>query len=467
MVLLLHGAPAAAGCPVALQSLALAGKGASGHSVMYLATAAVASPAQSSARVEIRTASGSETQTLAFEPGAAGAAKLWFSRADANAVSAKILSVESADGAVTKCTGAAVAIAPPGENAIVTVYDDAQPRSGLPDEAEFQHTRKLKGSDIRTKVQPEYPEHAQETNLVGAVDVEIVIDAAGKPAYAWVRDRETTNNTTEFDQPSLYAALHSTYVPTMQDGRPIVKAYLIEYTYMLDSDMTGSPPTPRPIDEHDLCPLVISNMRVENSDTRDAKAWYSFSLDAEDAKPTSAVIGIRDSKGAVTGLAWNNFHLGTVASDPKSWYTTGTFNWDGPPITSAWVDQVTMADGKTGTCQPVIAAPENLFEATSTPRVLAGDPLPLIPVQAMRPAAFSREVWPAYPAGADGQRAAGHVNVEVIVDQSGRVREAFVTKSSGVNQLDVAALDAAEASTYKAAPAGGVTLYGFTYRFVP
>src|SRR5579864_8046062 len=315
MVLLLHGAPAAAGCPVALQSLALAGKGASGHSVMYLATAAVASPAQSSARVEIRTASGSETQTLAFEPGAAGAAKLWFSRADANAVSAKILSVESADGAVTKCTGAAVAIAPPGENAIVTVYDDAQPRSGLPDEAEFQHTRKLKGSDIRTKVQPEYPEHAQETNLVGAVDVEIVIDAAGKPAYAWVRDRETTNNTTEFDQPSLYAALHSTYVPTMQDGRPIVKAYLIEYTYMLDSDMTGSPPTPRPIDEHDLCPLVISNMRVENSDTRDAKAWYSFSLDAEDAKPTSAVIGIRDSKGAVTGLAWNNFHLGTVASD--------------------------------------------------------------------------------------------------------------------------------------------------------
>jgi len=77
------------------------------------------------------------------------------------------------------------------------------------------------------------------------------------------------------------------------------------------------------------------------------------------------------------------------------------------------------------------------------------------------------EVLPAYPKGLDGARAAGHVTVDSIVDATGHVIDAFVTRSSALDYLDAAAMNAALASTYRPAASGAVRAYELTYRFVP
>ncbi|HYK53283.1 MAG TPA: TonB family protein, partial [Candidatus Eremiobacteraceae bacterium] len=118
-------------------------------------------------------------------------------------------------------------------------------------------------------------------------------------------------------------------------------------------------------------------------------------------------------------------------------------------------------------CNRNIDEPGRIASAIGSTRFISGKPLDILGLEPMERAQFTHEVVPAYPKGADGNRTAGHLTIDSIVDGSGRVIDAFVTSSSGIDYLDAAAMKAALASTYEPAPAGAVRAYQLTYRFVP
>jgi protein TonB len=149
------------------------------------------------------------------------------------------------------------------------------------------------------------------------------------------------------------------------------------------------------------------------------------------------------------------------------WYAAGSFNWKGPPITQAWIDQATMSDGTVIECQPVSNAPLNFADGEEFPRYVAGDPLPMLSMQEVRAAQFTHEVWPRYPSETGGVRRAGYAVVQTVVDDTGTVREAFVVQSSGFRSLDLTAVAAAASSTYRPPSSGAVALYEAVYQFVP
>ena len=99
--------------------------------------------------------------------------------------------------------------------------------------------------------------------------------------------------------------------------------------------------------------------------------------------------------------------------------------------------------------------------------MLTGKPLPLVAVQSVFEPLFGKRVWPDYPAAAKGKRAAGHVTVLCAVNDLGYPIDEFVTESSGENELDIAAIDAASASTFVPADKGSIKIYEVAYRFVP
>ncbi len=349
----------------------------------------------------------------------------------------------------------------------VTVYDDTRTHDSLAD-AGPAGLPVIHDSDFVQQAQPDYPEIAKDQDVVGDVEIEVEIGPQGGRARdAWVRwDLESGGGRVLADA-SLAAARASRFSVPMVGGQPTARRYLIIYTFRLD---VGQGITSIDVpDDFSICPLVVDELRVEPAAPPDPNAWYFLSTKANGDNIASAVLALQDTSGHVTGYPWKDPNL-TPADDEnkkKRWTASATFNWSGAPIQFGWVDTVMLSDGKTYSCLPIGEKWTAASDEPIRPRIIVGQPLPLIAMQSTRPASFVNEVWPDYPAGADGTRAAGRVAVETIVGDHGLVLDAFVTASSGRNELDLAAINAAQASTYAAAEPHGLRIYSTTYRFVP
>lgn len=473
----------AAPCPLTIQSLTLAGRGAGGKAVMYSISATIAGPTPTSAILLLHTRKGStsiawpnvtpesppphERSAIASPspmPTSSPEATMWFERKAEDTLDVTVLTAGgvACDSPTTPLTTSTTGFP------VVSVYDDANHHNSLPERSPLDHVAMITDAAFAKKEPLQYPEMAQDEDISGTVVVGVVIGTDGKASYAWVRARDVSPGGEKLlDGPAIWSALNSTYVPMRADGRPATSMYDIQYVYKLDSPGAGAS-KPDGIDLYNQCPVVLESLRVSVSDRSDHTQWYTFGVNTKGInRPVSVVIGVRDAQRKTTGFIWNPIPLQQDANYPIWWSAVGSFNWSGPPLTLAWVDQATMRNGTVVNCKPVSDAPFNLADGTEFPRYVAGDPLPLLSVQQVQPARFTREVWPEYPVGKNGARDGGFAVVQTVVDETGTIREAFLTQSSGVRSLDSAALYAATSSDYQSAVPGGVALYEAVYQFVP
>jgi TonB family protein len=478
-VLLARSLVQAAPCPLTIQSLSLAGRGVEGKAVMYSITADLSGPTPMSAIIQVQSKKGSSiidwpaiapppVAPSAGGPQATGSpapastsppqAKMWFERKTDDVVN---VSVASTGGVACESPTTAPSISTTSFP-VVTIYDDANHHVALPERSPLDHIPMIKDAMFTKKADLVYPQMAQDQGITGTVVVGVDIGGDGKALYAWIHSRAVSPiATTLLDAPAIWQALNSTYAPMVSDGRPKTSTYLIVYEFKLED-------FPDKGADVSQCPAVIESLLVSVSDRSDHTQWYTLSVSAKGtAPPKSIVIGVRDSQRKSTGMVWNPIPLQQNPKKPTEWHANGSFNWSGAPITLAWVDQATTSDGKTIDCEPVSDAPFNLADGTEFPRYVAGDPLPLLAMQQVQPALFTREVWPEYPLGKNGVYEAGFAVVQIVVDETGTIREAFLTQSSGVRSLDSAALYAATSSDYRPAASGGVALYEAVYQFVP
>jgi TonB family protein len=414
------------------------------------------------APVEIAPSAQSPKATGSPAPESPQEAKLWFERETDDVLGVRV----AAAGDISCSSPAMTPSSAKTYIPVVTVYDESTHHETLPEQSPLDHIPTVTDAMFVRKEPLQYPSTAQGLDVSGTVVVGVEIGSDGKAIYGWVRARdEGLKSQTILDNPALWSALKSTYVPQRVDGKPATSVYYINYEFVLDDPESRKPAD---IDYFKECPAILETFRVSVSDKSDQTQWYSLSMNANGSNlPTSVVLGLQDAQNKSTGMIWNAITYHEDPSAPAYYFAEGSFNSKGSPITLAWVDQATMNDGKVIDCEPVSDAPFNLADGTEFPRYVAGDALPLLSMQQVQPADFTREVWPEYPIGKNGMRDAGFVVVQTVVDETGTIRESFLTQSSGLRSLDSAALYAATSSDYQSAAPGGVALYEAVYQFVP
>lgn len=453
----------AATCPVTIQSAVLQAKGASGRALMYRVITDAA-PDVTSVELVINAKRGQSTVVIAdvdrTDKTDPLKAVLWFERPSNDAVTAVSSGSVVADGDTVPCADPSIALT--DFDGPTTIYDDSTHDADL-DEARGNGVVQVTDSDFVSKVQPDYPDIAKEQDVTGDVTVEITVGPkGGHPLDAWVNWNFTSNGSDILVRAALNAARAATFSPPLVDGRPTTRNYLIEYTFEL-----GPPFQQDKATALDMCPLVVTDVHVTARSGSDPNAWYFLSASGKKENVASAVVGVEDRDGTRTGYLWSGPIYSAEPTDPPQWTADATFNLPSQDIKSMWIDHVTLIDGKQVPCIPVVARPTPTAGLATPPRVMSGKPLPLIAVESVLKPIFTKQIWPEYPADAGGKREAGHVTVLCIVGDTGYPIDAFVTESSSVNGLDVAALDAAAASTFAPAGTGGIKIYEVTYRFAP
>lgn len=342
-----------------------------------------------------------------------------------------------------------------------TVYDDSHLHDNLDDDSSGHAL--AADANFKGKVPPDYPYEAKMENVMGAVAVEVEVGPqGGAPLRAWVRWAEVSGDSALLIAPSLTAANRSTFTAPMLDGRTQSRNYSVIYTFWLDEGTPMSFPT----DDFDGCPLELEDSRVAPPVGVDPNAWYFVDAKATSGDISSATIAIRDNAGRIARYPWPISLRGPTSDDRHS-TASATFNWSEQNVNGMWVDQVTTSSGSTFRCNPNIDEPKAIPSAVGSSRFLSGKPLDILGLEPTLRAQFTHEVLPVYPKAADGTREAGHVTIDSIVDATGHVVDAFVTRSSGLDSLDASAMSAALASAYVPAAAGAVRAYELTYRFVP
>lgn len=467
LVFISTGRVLAQGCPTTPTSVQFVAKGATGRAVMYRALLSLASPAPSTVRFDMNEGrSSSEVGPLAIvrDPSpSVSTGSAWIERPKADLTAITLTAVDG-----VPCESNPVTVTnPSASTAVVTVYDDAKPRASLPPDisnlSSLWSDRDIVDQGFIKKLQPSYPERALLDGAQGSVSITIDVGSDGKPIDGWVRSMWINTALSELERAAMDAALGSRFVPPQQDGRSTTARYSIVYSFEEDP---GGFVAPDGYD-HQLCPIDLDDVTLESSSGGGQPSWYSYRVSARTTEFTSAVIDVVDASDVASHLNWSDVQLAEDPIRSKAWNGAAAFDWSGPPIAGAWISSVTSANGKRIPCQPVVVQTGARLHASPYTRVATGDPLPLLDPQPVVPAAFSDEIWPVYPTQTDGNRQAGHVDVEAAVDARGIARDAFVTKSSGVNALDVAAVGAAATSTYQPAPPHQVIIYDMTYRFVP
>ena len=107
---------------------------------------------------------------------------------------------------------------------------------------------------------------------------------------------------------------------------------------------------------------------------------------------------------------------------------------------------------------PVVMAASS---TSSTPVIASAAPAdarrsPESPPPTLSEIAYLREPAPHYPAGSRHAREEGLVVLQVTIDESGRVKDIAVYRSSGHRRLDEAARDAVASALFKPYVAGGI-----------
>lgn len=496
----LSASPATAACPTSISTPMIIARGATTAAVIYRIDATFASPLPSTATVIITTRSGAVTMTWKPDTGDSGEATFFFSRPSSDVENASITSVGDAKYRSIDCGGLTPITSPFADDAGVSVFDDTTQSAQF---AGPWTTGAVFGSDASFAkiVYPAYPEMMREEGIEGAIEAMVAIGSDGKPTNSWVLARNTTSWTDGFDSAALAAIARSTFHPRTEYGRPVAGKYIVDYTFVLDSgggslgldfnsfshynEGTGSfyshylsanPFPSRPAGNYahsnitagtSGCGLDIEDMDVEPAGPGDALAWYLLSFASNAADNAAASIGILTSDGHTSYIDWPNIHLTPIPFEDDAWRADATFPSFGPPILAAWVAKVTSSDGTSTKCTPYISEPLYPLTAPANPRVVTGVPASTTAIADATHPPFVDEVSPDYSPDLRAKKIGGEVEVEFIVDGSGKPVEVFVVRTSGDADLDQAAVEAAAKSTFVPTGSTSDSYYYTFYRFVP
>ena len=84
--------------------------------------------------------------------------------------------------------------------------------------------------EVVVAAQPDYPEIAKRAGITGKVFVKILIDKTGKPQKAVV----IKSDSELFNEPSINAAMKTTFTPALQQNHPIMVWIVMPYRFILD-----------------------------------------------------------------------------------------------------------------------------------------------------------------------------------------------------------------------------------------
>ena len=223
------------------------------------------------------------------------------------------------------------------------------------------------------------------------------------------------------------------------------------------------------------CPVSITEFYFTSVGATKGLSLYQVGLLSESKGPVSVRFDIDD--GGVTSsrtvyrtnVDFEPFPIASLApqsSVPPS--AKLVFAWPSKDVSAIAIHEVALGD-------------KSVFECSSgwTPLTRAGllqtawkfDDHAVIlgsqvPASLVSDAKFTHRVHPNYPEKAKENGIQGQVTIEILLDQTGRLVDSWVVRSSG-DSLDQASLTAAKASTYGAPTADGQPIVAtFTIYYV-
>lgn len=459
----------AADCSASISAFSIAGRGVSGRESIYR-VALQADPSVTGAEFAVHPLSAADLKadvavTHAKSTPSTGYAWLTFP-ASVNPATISMTSITKlgSSGPCTPQAAPPVAVSP--FVGPTTVYDDSHPHADLSDATIAHETVEL-DADFKDRAYPDYPMMAREEEITGNVVVEIEVGpTGGSPLRQWVRWADPAGDPQGLlAQASLDAAKSSTFSPPVADGRPQSQDYLIVYTFSLGNGGGWRQPDSS-IYNFDGCPLELTNSLEIAPSTADPSAHYIMHFTARSPANASVVLAIENDAGRVALYPWSGLTFMPPTGESKLLTATATLSWLDPHVKAMWVEQVSTSGGTTTSCGPNIDEPELVAESPSL-RFERGQTAASVGIEPAPPPQYTQEVWPKYPIEPDGKRAAGHVTIDGLNDATGLVVDAWITRSSGLDDLDNAAMDAAIASKYQPPAKGALAAFETTYRFVP
>ncbi|HET9343907.1 MAG TPA: energy transducer TonB [Candidatus Eremiobacteraceae bacterium] len=302
-----------------------------------------------------------------------------------------------------------------------------------------------------------YPRQEMLKGIQGVVNIEIFFNASGLPNDFRILDSSQDDG---LDTYALAEARRIRYAPPLKDGKPDPDgAELVVYAF-------PKWPAPAPEAPRDSCPAQISFGWLSNAGQSGETDWYTVVATTSAANITSLEVAAEDASGTRYSIPWNQVAFanppGASGNDLDA---RGAFAWSAAALTKVWVDKITYADGHQTTCDKFYAVVDQSAAAKHAYRVWAGAP-EQASVFNVKPAIFGQQIaQPVFPPAALSAHSTGRVFVDTIIDPKGKPVASLVVGSSGYDDLDRAAVEAAMKSRYEASPGTGLrvvlTSYGF------
>ena len=432
-------------CPIAISAFTLDGRSAtavayrlhlSPHDPSAAFTFSVSSPMGKTADLVL--AAGQDAVEAVFS----------WPRGDLNSV--RVKGYEPAGGGFISCVGLTTNIADVNRDPSTVVFAPGTlpvSHSLLPVEATepsapvFVH-----------QVTAQYPKDATRAGASGRVDVLVDVNTEGKPANAVVA---SSSQFAPLDEAAVTATLASTYKAPELNGRPAQRRYLVPYLFPL-------PGTSAAGDADTKCHVRISYGWLIGLDRTTGENLYEIGLNADRRDVNSVDISLE--KGDISPPV--SFSRLDWQRQANGRYTTRVFALSAGQLAGSLRLESADISGQTLTCAPFTIVTWDHSAGTlsrGTPPTIPPVGVQVQPNVQVFAGSFTHKTWPAYPRDASGERDGGVTIVAVGVDAAGRPKSTEVFRSSGVESLDAAAIDAVMRCAFRppGAPATYVTWYVF------
>jgi len=297
-----------------------------------------------------------------------------------------------------------------------------------------------------------YPREEMLKGIQGVVYIEVRFDAAGLPSFSILDSSQDDG----LDSYALEEARSLRYAPPLKDGKPDPDgAEEVVYSF----------PRGSAVEPHDSCPAQVSFGWLSNAGRSGEKDWYTVLATTSFANITNLTLAAEDAAGARYSIPWNQVAFANPpGSSGPELNARGGFAWSSAALTKVWVDKITYADGHQTTCDKFYAVVDQTATAKHAYRVWSGAP-EQGRVFNVRPAVFTKLARPVFPAAPLTTHSTRRVFVDTIIDPKGKPVASLVVGSSGNDDLDQAAVEAAMKCVYEASPDTDLrvvlTSYGF------
>jgi TonB family protein len=487
-------------CPVRVSSVDLEGKGISDHVYRYrIVLHPTSGGSQPDVGLRVQVAGGrSPVHTVASHlilntDKDAHDDVLIFERPKPDAMDVAVVDTESGD-IINPCSSSSVrvgeAITGLAEADIPTVLvtlDDSKrvapdaTRADLLSGTSHESTFKSRGH-------LDYPQEAEENDVVGAVRAKIQIDPGGQIEHAQIA---VSSGSKLLDGAALKALGRTTFNGSTSDGIPVANDYGVIYEFEIDNGVDHGV-QPAPVDVLKNCPAALTGISLATKLFGGTAYWYDVGLDTTLSPIDSLTLAVVGAHAPVKLVPWSAIPMGvaqalTRDNVAKPWGfvddqvdagrpTTevasheGALFWTGDPLAAGTVQDATPLAKPAVTCQPYGAKvgydvdTDAIVGNSDTDRPWLNSPI----LESVLPAHFAMIAWPKFVPSSSDPATAVEIGVRVHVTQSGVPLVAILHSASIAPGFAAAVLAAAMASTYVVplSPGGAPLTQTFDVKYV-